>query len=285
VTTLVSPQWLAQHLFESQLIVLDASLEFQIPTETEKDSTHVIPGAIRFDYDHVFCDPDSPLPHMMPDEKRFNQLAREIGINQNSVIVVYDNSGTFASPRAWWMFKTLGHTQVYILDGGLTEWKAQGYALETTYRQPTSSGNFSGTLEQTFFVDADYVRQQIDDPMSQTIDARAYERFCGQVAEPREGLRSGHIPGSNCLPFTQVMNQHRLKSVEELKPIIQSVLANHVHEYIFTCGSGVTACIILLAAYLCGYQPLKVYDGSWTEWGQATQYPIAIGPEESSVRI
>lgn len=123
---LVTAQWLQQHLHDPNLVILDSSIEFQIPTESEKDWVNKIPNAQRFDYDKVFCDPDSPLPHMMPSEERFNTLARELGINQDSFIVVYDNSGTFASPRAWWMFKAMGHHKVYILNGGLTEWKSSG---------------------------------------------------------------------------------------------------------------------------------------------------------------
>ncbi|BCK29884.1 3-mercaptopyruvate sulfurtransferase [Vibrio cholerae] len=111
---LVTAQWLQQHLHDPNLVLLDSSIEFQIPTESEKDWVNKIPNAQRFDYDKVFCDPDSPLPHMMPSEERFNTLARELGINQDSFIVVYDNSGTFASPRAWWMFKAMGHHKVYI---------------------------------------------------------------------------------------------------------------------------------------------------------------------------
>ncbi|KUO35527.1 thiosulfate sulfurtransferase, partial [Vibrio cholerae] len=195
---LVTAQWLQQHLHDPNLVLLDSSIEFQIPTESEKDWVNKIPNAQRFDYDKVFCDPDSPLPHMMPSDERFNTLARELGINQDSCIVVYDNSGTFASPRAWWMFKTMGHHKVYILNGGLTEWKAQGYNVTQNYREPTAKGNFAGKLNPKAFVDASYVLKQIDNPHSQTIDARGLARFFGEVPEPRPGVRSGHIPGSSC---------------------------------------------------------------------------------------
>lgn len=182
---LVTAQWLQQHLHDPNLVILDSSIEFQIPTESEKDWVNKIPNAQRFDYDKVFCDPDSPLPHMMPSEERFNTLARELGINQDSFIVVYDNSGTFASPRAWWMFKAMGHHKVYILNGGLTEWKAQGYNVTQNYREPTPKGNFDGKLNPQAFVDASYVLKQIDNPHSQTIDARGLARFFGEVPEPQ----------------------------------------------------------------------------------------------------
>lgn len=271
---LVTAQWLQQHLHDPNLVLLDSSIEFQIPTESEKDWVNKIPNAQRFDYDKVFCDPDSPLPHMMPSEERFNTLARELGINQDSFIVVYDNSGTFASPRAWWMFKAMGHHKVYILNGGLTEWKAQGYNVTQNYRESAAKGNFDGKLNPQAFVDASYVLKQIDNPHSQTIDARGLARFFGEVPEPRPGVRSGHIPGSSCLPFAELITGHKLKEQAELRPLLTHMLPDTAQEYLFSCGSGVTACIVLLAVYVCGYQNLSVYDGSWTEWGQRQDLPI-----------
>ncbi|EOE2081135.1 sulfurtransferase [Vibrio cholerae] len=271
---LVTAQWLQQHLHDPNLVILDSSIEFQIPTESEKDWVNKIPNSQRFDYDKVFCAPDSPLPHMMPSEERFNTLARELGINQDSFIVVYDNSGTFASPRAWWMFKAMGHHKVYILNGGLTEWKVQGYNVTQSYREPSAKGNFDGKLNPQAFVDASYVHKQIANPHSQTIDARGLARFFGEVPEPRPGVRSGHIPGSSCLPFAELIDGHKLKEEAELRPLLTHMLPETAQEYLFSCGSGVTACIVLLAAYVCGYQNLSVYDGSWTEWGQRQDLPI-----------
>ncbi|SHO59361.1 sulfurtransferase [Vibrio quintilis] len=273
MSPIVSCSWLYQNRFDPRLVILDTSIEFQIPTAPEQDKTNIIAGARRFDYDNVFCDPDNPLPHMMPDEARFNQQARALGLNQDSLIVVYDNCGTYASPRAWWMLRAMGHQEVYILDGGLTGWKNQDMPLTQAYQTPEAPGDFAGRLQEKYFVSADYVLQQISDRASQTLDARSFERFSGQVPEPREGLRSGHIPGAANFPFVQVMDQHCFKSAEALKPIVSSALSDQVSEYIFSCGSGVTACIILLAAYICGYENLSVYDGSWTEWGQS-QHPL-----------
>jgi thiosulfate/3-mercaptopyruvate sulfurtransferase len=275
MSNLVSPQWLFERLNDPRTVVLDCSIDFQIPSETEKDKRHVIPTALRFDYDQNFCDPTSSLPHMMPSEALFNHKAQALGLNNDSVIVVYDNSGTFASPRAWWMFKAMGHKQVYVLDGGLTQWKSENFPLNIEHNQLALHGNFEGAYQTDYFVDADYVLAQLNRDTSLTIDARSLARFNGSVAEPRAGVRSGHIPNSICLPFATLMTGHRLKPLNELTPIIHSALGQAHQEYIFSCGSGVTACIVLLAAAECGYTPLRVYDGSWTEWGQNHTLPIA----------
>ncbi|MDC0609735.1 sulfurtransferase [Vibrio sp.] len=266
--------WLYQHLTEPNIVILDCSIDFQIPAEKEKDKEHTIPGAIRFDYDKDICDQTSALPHMFPKQSYFNERVQALGINNDDTIIVYDNSGTYASPRAWWMFKTMGCDNVYVLNGGLSAWKCSGYPLDTVYQSKENLGNFSGVMIPNSFVNADYVEEKITLSNSTTVDARALDRFLGKLPEPREGVRRGHIPAAVCLPFADVIDDGKLKQMDQLESIFNQVIPDKTSEVIFSCGSGVTACILALAASCVGYEDIKVYDGSWTEWGKDTSRPI-----------
>lgn len=258
---IVSIQWLAQKLGQPNLIVLDASMA--PPGQPTYVPAAIIPSAQRFDFDKQVCDLTSDLPHMMPTPAAFTEAARALGINRESVIVVFDHLGLFASPRAWWMFKSMGHKEVYVLDGGLPAWINAGNATTTGYSEPLAIGNFVATDTPNLFVSASQVLQAIENSEPALLDARPLGRFNGEVAEPRAGLKSGHMPGAISIPFTSVQTDGFLLNAVELAERFGDSRA-----IICTCGSGVTACVLALAAVAAGFSQVAVYDGSWSEWGR-----------------
>lgn len=277
---LVSPEWLAANLENPDLVVLDVRMPVVTATSApraERDPAR-IPGARIFDIEAGFSDPSSSLPHTMPTAKDFEQAVRALGINQDSLIVAYDHVGIYSSPRCWWMFRAMGHERVAVLDGGMPAWLAAGNRSEPAATVVSSKpGNFVARPRPGHFRGADEVQAALDDRARQVVlDARSAGRFEGRDPEPRPGLRSGHMPGAVSLPFGDVLAQGRMRDVDQLKAIF-AAKAGARRELVFSCGSGVTSCVLALAAELAGYSDLHVYDGSWSEWGLPSARPVVTG--------
>ena len=268
---IVSVAWLQANLKNPNVIILDASLkENQSNLKTGLENIQ-IKGAQFIEIKNTVSDTANPLPNTLQSPKQFETEAKKLGINKNSTIVVYDNLGIYSSPRAWWLFKIMGHQNVAVLDGGLPEWVKEGYPVEEIPENPTYAlGDFEAKFIPELVKSKEQILENIQTKDAILIDARAENRFKGIGDEPRPGLRSGHIPGSINIPYTQLLQNGKFLPKEELVTILKT----DDKPLIFTCGSGVTACIDLIAYELIGKNPKSVYDGSWTEWGQLENLPI-----------
>lgn len=262
---LVTVTWLAAHLGQPGLVVLDASLRNHMKGDIQ------IPGSQTFDLDGNFSDHGSSLPHMLPTPEAFAREVRELGINRDDFVVVYDRMGIYSSPRARWMFRAMGHEKVAVLDGGFPAWQKAGLPVEPRGNASRPVGNFESHFRPEMVRNADEVALALNDPRQVVLDARSSGRFRGVEPEPRQGLRLGHMPNAMNLPFTEVLSDGHLRSVDELKPMFSSVADRQM---IFSCGSGVTACIVAIAAEAAGCKDLAIYDGSWSEWGIPSERPV-----------
>lgn len=277
--SLVSTEWLADHLSAPDIRVVDAS--FYLPAQkrdpkAEFQAAH-IPGAVFFDIEDI-ADSDNPLPHMVPPPEKFSSRVRKLGLGDGSRVIVYDGSGQMiASARAWWMFRLFGHNDVAILEGGLPKWQAEGRPVEDLPR-PARERHFTARFDATKVRDIVQMKANLEAKREQVIDARALGRFKGADPEPRAGLRSGHIPGSACLPYPGLFNKdNTLKSAEELRAVFRETGLDLAKPVVATCGSGVSACVLAFGLHMIGHRQVAVYDGSWTEWGGATDTPVETG--------
>lgn len=276
--TLVSTEWLAAHLRDPDLRILDAS--WYMPAEgrdakAEYNDAH-IPGARFFDIDEI-SSARSSLPHMAPSPEKFMSRMRAMGIGDGHQVVVYDGSGIFSAPRVWWLFRLMGQMDVAVLDGGLKKWVAEG--RETEDMPPMIRDRHMMVRFQNQMVkDSTQVAAASKLGTPQIVDARAPERFAGSVPEPREGLRAGHIPNSRNIFYKSLLNDDgTMKEPDALKAAFEAGGVDLGKPVITTCGSGITACVLALAMERIGKSDHAVYDGSWTEWGSVPTMPIETG--------
>jgi thiosulfate/3-mercaptopyruvate sulfurtransferase len=276
--TLVSTQWLAAHLKDPDLRVLDAS--WYLPGSkrdpfAEYQAAH-IPGARFFDLDDV-SDHRSDLPHMVPPVEKFMSRMRAIGVGDGHQIVVYDGSGLFSAPRVWWLFKLMGQMDIAVLDGGFPKWQAEGHPVEDL--PPILRDRHMMMRRQNQMVkDVTQVSAASKLGESEIVDARSPGRFYGKDPEPRPGLRAGHIPGSKNVFYKDLLKaDDTMKSPDEMRQVFLEAGVDLDKPVITSCGSGVTAAILSLGLTRMGKTDHSLYDGSWTEWGMFPTLPIATG--------
>ncbi|MEX0369801.1 MAG: 3-mercaptopyruvate sulfurtransferase [Tateyamaria sp.] len=276
--TLVSTAWLAQHLKDPDLRVLDAS--WYLPdagrdARAEYEAAH-IPGARFFDIDEI-SDARSDLPHMAPPPEKFMSRMRAMGVGDGHQVVVYDGAGLLSAARVWWLFRLMGHRDVAVLDGGFPKWQAEGHPVEDM-APVIKDRHLTARFQNHLVRDVTQVSQASKLGSTQIVDARAAARFRGEAPEPREGMRPGHIPGSRNVPFDTLLNDDKtMKAPDETRAAFDAAGVDLQKPIITSCGSGITAAVLALALERMGHDQWSLYDGSWAEWGMSPMVPVATG--------
>lgn len=279
---LVSTAWLAERLGRPGIVVVDGSN--YLPTSGRDPAAEYaaghIPGAVFFDLE-AGSDRRSPLPHMLPTPEEFARHAGGLGIGDDDHVIVYDGSGVnLSAPRIWWMFRVMGHDRVSVLDGGVARWRLEGRPLEAGMsRRPAA--RFTARPTPGAVRDREAVRKALETGAEQVVDMRSAGRFAGTDPEPRPGLRGGHMPGSRNLPFNElVAPDGTVLPPDDLRRRVAAAGIDPAGPVIATCGSGVSACALVLALHLLGRNDVAVYDGAWTEWGGRDDTPVVTGAPE-----
>ncbi len=279
-TPLVSVAWLAEHLGAPWLRVVDATMYLPSAARdarAEYTAAHIA-GAVFCDIGYV-SDDAALYPHTLPSAELFAARVGALGIGSEHAVVVYDSSGqNFSGPRLWWLLRTFGHTQVAILDGGLRAWTAAGHAVTSDVSAVTPA-HFTAALAPARVRDIDAMRANVASHAEQVVDARSPGRFQAIEAEPRAGVRGGHIPDSVNVHYAKLVREDgTMRTADELRRIMADAQLDLTRPIVASCGSGVTACAVVLALDVLGVSNTAVYDGSWTEWGSAPDTPVATGP-------
>jgi thiosulfate/3-mercaptopyruvate sulfurtransferase len=276
---LVSTEWLARHLDAPDVRIVDGTFTLPgvKPTAPQLYAERHIPGAVFFDIDDI-ADEQSPLPHMLPSPEKFAQRMRKLGIGDGHKVVVYDSTGLSSAGRPWWMLRVFGHPDVAVLDGGLPKWLAEGRPVTDEPPLPRER-HFTARLNTLLVRSKAQLLENLATRREQVLDARSSGRFAGTAKEPREGLRSGHIPGSLNLPYDELIDRETrtLLPADELARRFAAARLERGKPVVTTCGSGVTACALAFGLHLLGWPDAAVYDGSWSEWGLPGDTPVETG--------
>ena len=269
---LVSVDWLFENIKADNLIILDASIAKVGNQENKVESKNCIISTVFFDLKNVFSDKEGEFPNTIPTAKYFEKEVQKLGVNKDSCVIIYDDLGVYSSPRAWWLFKLFGFENVAVLNGGLPAWQEAKYPTEKLNTKQLIKGNFKADFKINYLSIIKDVLIASNDK-KHIFDARSKGRFEATSPEPRKGLRGGHIPNSKSLPHSELQIDGKMKSKEKLQEIF-SVLNPKKETVIFSCGSGITACILALGNELAGNTNYSVYDGSWTEWASTLALPV-----------